>query len=120
MANLKKNERLHLLSGERYCCCYLLVSPFVTTFWEMMKVDIAAAAADTAVVDTVAAAAVALGTPWVVVDTDTVHQDHQRFVVVVVVVVVEGMDTKMEAVAAFLMFLVLRLLLVTMVEWPNE
>ena len=85
-----------------------------------MKVDIAAAAADTAVVDTVAAAAVALGTPWVVVDTDTVHQDHQRFVVVVVVVVVEGMDTKMEAVAAFLMFLVLRLLLVTMVEWPNE
>lgn len=84
----------------------------------MMKVDIAAAAADTAVVDTVAAAAVALGTPWVVVDTDTVHQDHQRFVVVVVVV--EGMDTKMEAVAAFLMFLVLRLLLVTMVEWPNE
>ena len=86
----------------------------------MMKVDIAAAAADTAVVDTVAAAAVALGTPWVVVDTDTVHQDHQRFVVVVVVVVVEGMDTKMEAVAAFLMFLVLRLLLVTMVEWPNE
>jgi len=86
----------------------------------MMKVDIAAAAADTAVVDTVAAAAVALGTPWVVVDTDTVHQDHQRFVVVVVVVVVEGMDTKMEAAAAFLMFLVLRLLLVTMVEWPNE
>ena len=82
----------------------------------MMKVDIAAAAADTAVVDTVAAAAVALGTPWVVVDTDTVHQDHQRFVAVVV----EGMDTKMEAVAAFLMFLVLRLLLVTMVEWPNE
>jgi len=84
----------------------------------MMKVDIAAAAADTAVVDTVAAAAVALGTPWVVVDTDTVHQDHRRFAVVVVVV--EGMDTKMEAVAAFLMFLVLRLLLVTMVEWPNE
>ena len=84
-----------------------------------MKVDIAAAAADTAVVDTVAAAAVALGTPWVVVDTDTVHQDHQRFAVAVVVVV-EGMDTKMEAAAAFLMFMVLRLLLVTMVEWPNE
>lgn len=89
----------------------------MTTFLEMTKIDIDIAAAAAAVVDTAVVAAVGLGT-WVVVvleDTDTVHQDQHHFVVV------EGMDRKMEAVAAFLMFLVVvRLLLATMVDWVNE